>query len=124
MPGRRPVKYSSTIVAPHYCSLIYWPCALTFILQVDRQGADDKETCMVDTLENLQKLCDDLKRQRDELQVKLHMAKAEARDEWARLEARWEEAKTKMNIVRRETSKTMRPCPRTESCAERTEKWL
>jgi phage shock protein A len=61
---------------------------------------------MVDTLENLQKLCDDLKRQRDELQVKLHTAKAEARDEWARLEARWEEAKTKMNIVRQETGKT------------------
>lgn len=60
----------------------------------------------MDTLENLQKLCEDLKRQRDELQVKLHSATAEARDEWARLEARWEEAKAKLDIVRQETTKT------------------
>ena len=60
----------------------------------------------MDTLENLQKLCEDLKRQRDELQVRLHVAKAEARDEWARLEIRWEEAKTKMDIIRREANKT------------------
>jgi hypothetical protein len=60
----------------------------------------------LDTLENLQKVCEELKRQRDELQVKLHLAKAEARDEWARLELRWEEAKTKLDIIRREANKT------------------
>lgn len=60
----------------------------------------------MDTLENLQKLCEDLKRQRDDLQVKLHSAKAEARDEWARLETRWEEARTKMDVVRQESHKS------------------
>ena len=66
---------------------------------------------MPGTLENLQKLCEDLKRQRDELQVRLHVAKAEARDEWARLEIRWEEAKTKDYIIRRRPIKPMKPCP-------------
>jgi len=55
---------------------------------------------MANSLEHLQKIADDLKRQRDELQVKLHLAKADARDEWAKLETRWEEVKGKMETVR------------------------
>ena len=58
------------------------------------------------SLEHLRKIADDLKRQRDELQVKLHLAKEDARDEWAKLETRWEEAKTKMNAVREEAGHT------------------
>ncbi len=61
---------------------------------------------MADSLEQLQKIADDLKRQRDELQVKLHLAKADARDEWAKLETRWEDVKTKMEAVRKEASHT------------------
>ena len=61
---------------------------------------------MSQSLEHLQKITDDLKRQRDELQVKLHLAKADARDEWAKLETRWEEVKTKMDTVRQEASQT------------------
>ncbi|WP_342346740.1 hypothetical protein [uncultured Nitrospira sp.] len=61
---------------------------------------------MADSLEQLQKIADDLKRQRDELQVKLHLAKADARDEWAKLETRWEDVKTKMEAVRKEASQT------------------
>ncbi|MEJ2231705.1 MAG: hypothetical protein P8X46_11060 [Nitrospirales bacterium] len=61
---------------------------------------------MSQSLEHLQKIADDLKRQRDELQVKLHLAKADARDEWAKLETRWEEVKTKMDTVRQEASQT------------------
>jgi hypothetical protein len=61
---------------------------------------------MSQPLEHLQKIADDLKRQRDELQVKLHLAKADARDEWAKLETRWEEAKTKMAAVREEATHT------------------
>ncbi len=59
---------------------------------------------MAHSLEQLQKIADDLKRQRDELHVKLHLAKADARDEWAKLETRWEDAKTKMEAVRKEAS--------------------
>jgi len=61
---------------------------------------------MSQPLEQIQKIADDLKRQRDELQVKLHLAKADARDEWAKLETRWEEAKTKMAAVREEATHT------------------
>jgi archaellum component FlaC len=61
---------------------------------------------MSQSLEHLQKIVDDLKRQRDELQVKLHLAKADARDEWAKLETRWEEVKTKMDTVRQDASQT------------------
>ena len=61
---------------------------------------------MSQSLEHLQKIADDLKRQRDELQVKLHLAKADARDEWAKLETRWEEVKTKMDTVRQEAGQT------------------
>ncbi len=61
---------------------------------------------MAHSLEQLQKIADDLKRQRDELQVKLHLAKADARDEWAKLETRWEEVKGKMETVRQEASHT------------------
>jgi len=61
---------------------------------------------MSNSLEHLQKIADDLKRQRDELQVKLHLAKADARDEWEKLETRWDEVKTKMQSVRQEASHT------------------
>lgn len=61
---------------------------------------------MAQSLDQLQKIADELKRQRDQLQVKLHLAKADARDEWAKLETRWEEAKTKMEAVRQEATHT------------------
>ncbi|HBP89028.1 MAG TPA: hypothetical protein PKK23_12855 [Nitrospirales bacterium] len=61
---------------------------------------------MGQSLEQLQKIADDLKRQRDELHVKLHLAKADARDEWAKLETRWEEVRTKMEAVRKEAGHT------------------
>ena len=48
------------------------------------------------TLDDLKKMFDDLKQQRDEINVKLHLAKAEVRDEWDKLEPKWEEVKGKM----------------------------
>ncbi len=61
---------------------------------------------MADSMEGLQKIAEDLKRQRDELMLKLHLAKADARDEWAKLEVQWEDVKTKMDTVRQEAEKT------------------
>lgn len=54
----------------------------------------------MDELRNLlkQKLAD-LERERDELRVRLHLAKAEARDEWDRLDARLDELRTKLDRV-------------------------
>jgi len=36
-------------------------------------------------------LIEDLKRQRDEIRVQMHLAKAEAKEEFSKLEERWED---------------------------------
>lgn len=51
---------------------------------------------------DVRSLFDDLRTQRDELVVKLHLARADARDEWQALEKRWEHLKAKMEVVGRE----------------------
>lgn len=58
------------------------------------------------TMDDLKKLMDDLAQQRDELNVKLHLAKAEVRDEWDKLETKWEEMKGNMATVSEEAGKT------------------
>ncbi|MDC8448843.1 MAG: hypothetical protein LV473_10835 [Nitrospira sp.] len=42
----------------------------------------------------------------NELHVQLHLAKADAKDEWARLESQWEEIKPKLEAAREEVGKT------------------
>jgi hypothetical protein len=58
------------------------------------------------TIEQLNKALEDLKRQRDELQVRLHLGKAEVRDEWAKLETRMEEVKAALSKVGQEAGQT------------------
>jgi archaellum component FlaC len=54
-------------------------------------------TVVMSTLQDsLDKLMSDLNQQRDELEVQLHLAKAEARDEWEEIEKRWEKVKSKV----------------------------
>lgn len=53
----------------------------------------------------LTKLIDDLKRQRDEIRVRLHLAKAEAKEEWERLEVHWDHVRGKIGVVGREAGK-------------------
>ncbi len=52
---------------------------------------------MDDVKERIDEILNDLKQERDELKVKLHLAKLEASDEWKKLEAKLAklEAKTK-----------------------------
>jgi len=50
----------------------------------------------------LRELFDDLRTQRDELAVKLHLARADARDEWDVLEKKWEHLKARIGVVGRE----------------------
>jgi hypothetical protein len=45
------------------------------------------------------RLADDLRRQRDELHVKLHLAKAEVRDQWEALEKKWEHLRGRLGVV-------------------------
>lgn len=61
---------------------------------------------MTDAKERITKAAEQLKQQRDELRVKLHLAKADAKDEWARLEKQWEAMKPKLEAGREEAGKT------------------
>jgi predicted nuclease with TOPRIM domain len=61
---------------------------------------------MANTAEQLNNALEDLKRQRDELKVRLHLGKAEVRDEWAKLETRLEEVKATLSKVGHEAGKT------------------
>ena len=61
---------------------------------------------MADATEKIAKAAEHLKQQRDELRVKLHLAKAEAKDEWARLEKQWEERRPKLEAASQEAGKT------------------
>lgn len=61
---------------------------------------------MAEVPEQITKALEHLKQQRDELHVQLHLAKADAKDEWARLESRWDEIKPKLEAAREEVGKT------------------
>lgn len=61
---------------------------------------------MADVKEQMTKALEHVKQQRDELQVKLHLAKADVKDEWARLETQWDEIKPKLEAARDEVGKT------------------
>ena len=61
---------------------------------------------MAEVTEQITKALEQFKQQRDELQVQLHLAKAEAKDEWARLESQWDDIKPKLEAAREEVGKT------------------
>jgi hypothetical protein len=60
----------------------------------------------VEDARGLGTMVDDLERQRDELRLQLHLAKAEARDEWERLEEKWQHLRGRMGVVGKEAGKT------------------
>ena len=47
----------------------------------------------------MNQLVEDLKQMRDELEVQLHLASADARDEFAELEKKWEQLRAKAEQV-------------------------
>jgi hypothetical protein len=51
---------------------------------------------------NLREILDDLRTERDELAVRLHLARADARDEWDALEKKWTHLKARAGTVGRE----------------------
>lgn len=55
---------------------------------------------MTEPREELEKLVAALKRQRDELNLQRHLAKAETRAEWAGLEDQWAEVQVKLEQLR------------------------
>ncbi len=54
---------------------------------------------MADAQNETRKLIENLKQQRDELRLKVHLATADARDEWAKAEQQWEHLRAKMSQV-------------------------
>ena len=54
---------------------------------------------MPDRPENIKELLAELRQTRDELNVQMHLAAAEARDEWEVLEKKWDHFKSKAERV-------------------------
>lgn len=61
---------------------------------------------MASAREELEKLMQQLEQQRDEIRVKMSLAKLDAREEWNRLEKKWGELKAKTQPVREELGTT------------------
>ena len=54
---------------------------------------------MFDKKEQIEEILSGLRQLRDELKVKIHLGKADAKDEWERLENKWQEFKTHSKVV-------------------------
>lgn len=61
---------------------------------------------MGDVREEFEKAVRQLEQQRDELRLKLHLGKAEAREEWDKLERRWEHVRARLPQLREALSET------------------
>lgn len=61
---------------------------------------------MANAREELEKLVQQLEQQRDELRVKMSLAKLDAREEWNKIEKKWEELRAKSQPVREELGTT------------------
>jgi hypothetical protein len=54
---------------------------------------------MLQPRDELHRITEALTRQRDQLRVKLHLARADARDEWGRMEKKWEHLKGRLSAI-------------------------
>jgi len=61
---------------------------------------------MTATKSALDRMLEDLQRQREELNLQMHLAKAEAKDEWQALEQKWQEVKPKLDAAGGEVLKS------------------
>jgi len=52
------------------------------------------------------RLVDELEQQRDELLLKIHLAKAEAKDEWEELEDKWQNLQQRLPEARKAASES------------------
>jgi len=64
------------------------------------------ETAMANAREELEKLVQQLEQQRDELRVKMSLAKLDVREEWNKLEKKFAEFQAKTQPVREELGTT------------------
>lgn len=54
--------------------------------------------------ERVQEAVETLKQQRDELRLKMHLAKADARDEWEEMEGKWDNLRERLKAAGDEAS--------------------
>jgi hypothetical protein len=57
---------------------------------------------------DVEKLVQKVQQQRDELVLKMHLAKAEAKEEWANAEKKWEHLKAKTPGLARESGDSLK----------------
>lgn len=60
----------------------------------------------MNTLKEIEKLSDKLKVQRDEIELKLHLASMDAKKEWEKAEDKWSHFKDKLEDIGDETKET------------------
>jgi len=73
------------------------------LIEPAQRPSKEKEKLMSQEKARLEELIGKLKQERDELRVQMHLAKAEAKDEWQELEKKWEELENKLAALKRET---------------------
>lgn len=61
---------------------------------------------MGDAREEIDKAIRQLEQQRDELRLKMHLGKAEAREEWDKLERQWEHVRARLPKLREALGET------------------
>ncbi|MGR9045754.1 MAG: hypothetical protein ACU83N_10690 [Gammaproteobacteria bacterium] len=57
-------------------------------------------------MKELEKLTDQIKHQRDEIQVQMHLAGMEAKEEWEKAEKKWDEFMIKAEEIKDDTQET------------------
>lgn len=60
----------------------------------------------MEILKELENITDKIKHQRDELQVQMHLASLEAKDEWNKAEEKWDEFMQKAAEIKDDTQET------------------
>ena len=64
-------------------------------------------TAVLNKVSNLDTARERLEQMRDELKLKAHLAKADAREEWERLETKWHQFEARVRASRRDTDEAM-----------------
>src|SRR3569832_2076091 len=71
-------------------------------VNIHQRAPRTEEIAMTDTKHDFDELLESLRRQRDMLKLKMHLARADARDEWAELEKKWQHLSAKSSSARRD----------------------
>ena len=61
---------------------------------------------MTNRLYDIDDIVESLKQQKDEIKLQIHLARAEARDEWPELEKKFDDFKIKADSLRKEAGET------------------